>query len=156
MTHQAHIGFGSSGEIRTLPGKSQRPMWAFCMKKFKQKRVLVDMRARKASALMAMAGKSDNEIAALIKPTGDGDFLLSAEWKAMRKKVVDHYGAVCMCCGATPKRGINVDHIKPRKLYPELSLNFDNLQVLCGRCNKGKGNKHMTDYRLNPSRPRHM
>ena len=56
-----------------------------------------------------------------------------------------------MMCGRSPKthRGVvaNVDHIKPRSKYPELSLVFDNLQVLCGACNKGKGNKYQTDYR---------
>lgn len=54
-----------------------------------------------------------------------------------------------MCCGAEPKdrRKINVDHIKPRKYFPELALVEDNLQVLCGTCNKRKGNRHQTDYR---------
>ena len=53
-----------------------------------------------------------------------------------------------MCCGKVPDHGINVDHIKPRKFFPELALDFDNLQILCGRCNKAKGNRHHTDYRL--------
>ena len=35
---------------------------------------------------------------------------------------------------------MNVDHIRPRKTHPELALAFENLQVLCGLCNKGKGN----------------
>jgi 5-methylcytosine-specific restriction endonuclease McrA len=54
-----------------------------------------------------------------------------------------------MRCGSEPKdrRKVNVDHIKPRKYFPELALCFDNLQVLCSRCNKEKGNKTATDYR---------
>lgn len=54
-----------------------------------------------------------------------------------------------MCCGMTPdnKKNSNVDHIKPRLYYPELARDINNLQVLCGRCNKEKGNKHTTDYR---------
>lgn len=54
-----------------------------------------------------------------------------------------------MCCGFVPGKGqcINVDHIKPRLHHPHLALEFSNLQVLCPRCNKAKGNKHETDYR---------
>lgn len=42
---------------------------------------------------------------------------------------------------------IQVDHIKPRSKYPELSLDIDNLQILCKACNKEKLNYHSTDYR---------
>ena len=61
------------------------------------------------------------------------------------------YGARCMCCGATPADGavMNVDHIKPRKLFPWLALDLTNLQILCGECNHGKGNWNMTDWRQN-------
>lgn len=55
-----------------------------------------------------------------------------------------------MKCGFIPagkKNGANVDHIKPRKTHPWLALVFDNLQVLCSRCNKLKANNHCTDYR---------
>jgi len=71
------------------------------------------------------------------------------EWKALRRKVVHHYGRKCMKCGSTPKnpKHTQVDHVKPRKTHPELAMCFDNLQVLCCRCNKHKGNKHSTDYR---------
>ena len=59
------------------------------------------------------------------------------------------HGAVCACCGASPATGavMNVDHIKPRRLFPELALDVDNLQVLCEPCNHGKGNWDMTDWR---------
>ena len=59
------------------------------------------------------------------------------------------YGPRCQCCGATPADGvrINVDHIKPRKHYPELALDVENLQVLCEECNHGKGNWDTTDWR---------
>ena len=42
---------------------------------------------------------------------------------------------------------MNVDHIKPRKKYPELALDKSNLQVLCEECNHGKGNWDETDWR---------
>ena len=77
------------------------------------------------------------------------DFLESFEWRKVRMLALKKYGAKCMCCGATPATGavINVDHIKPRKKFPELALNLDNLQILCHDCNHGKGNWDMTDWR---------
>jgi 5-methylcytosine-specific restriction endonuclease McrA len=42
---------------------------------------------------------------------------------------------------------MHVDHIKPRWKYPELSLSFENLQVLCKDCNLGKGGWDETDWR---------
>lgn len=91
---------------------------------------------------------SDNEVASLIRKSKD-DFLYSQEWRALKSKVHEKYGYSCMRCGFLPKdkKRSNVDHIKPRKFFPELALCFENLQVLCGRCNKKKGNKDMTDYR---------
>ena len=35
------------------------------------------------------------------------------------------------------------------KLFPQLALDVDNLQILCHECNHGKGNWDMTDWRTN-------
>ena len=77
------------------------------------------------------------------------EFLQSWEWTELRYKVLDHYGRECMSCGATKDEGavMCVDHIKPRAKYPELKLVFENLQVLCHDCNKGKGARDETDFR---------
>lgn len=77
------------------------------------------------------------------------EFLHSYEWRKLRIKAIEKYGNRCQCCGAGPKDGatINVDHIKPRKHYPELALDLDNLQILCHTCNHGKGNWSETDWR---------
>ncbi len=76
-------------------------------------------------------------------------FLESYAWRRLRVIALGYYGPKCMCCGATPDSGavMNVDHIKPRKVFPQLALNLDNLQVLCHPCNHGKGNWDMTDWR---------
>ena len=83
-----------------------------------------------------------------INPTSD-DFLQSFEWRAVRMMALKLNGARCQCCGASPKTGavLNVDHIKPRKTHPQLALDINNLQVLCGDCNHGKGNWDETDWR---------
>jgi len=77
------------------------------------------------------------------------DFLVSFEWRKLRMMALKKHGATCQCCGASRLTGavIHVDHIKPRKLYPELALDIENLQVLCDVCNHGKGNWDMTDWR---------
>ena len=76
-------------------------------------------------------------------------FFNSWEWRSLRYTVLKKYGSTCMCCGAKRSDGVrmHVDHIKPRSRYPELSLKFSNLQVLCEDCNVGKSNKHEDDFR---------
>ena len=76
-------------------------------------------------------------------------FLSTYEWRRVRMVALKKYGARCQCCGASPAEGavMNVDHIKPRRLFPALALDVDNLQVLCHDCNHGKGNWDMTDWR---------
>lgn len=76
-------------------------------------------------------------------------FLETYEWRKLRMEALKKYGPKCMCCGATPANGavMNVDHVKPRRLFPQLALDIDNLQILCGACNHGKGNWDQTDWR---------
>ena len=74
-------------------------------------------------------------------------FFRSKAWMIMRRRVLRHYGRKCMKCGEI-NGPIQVDHIKPRFYFPELSLCFDNLQVLCKGCNDDKGTKTI-DYREN-------
>jgi 5-methylcytosine-specific restriction endonuclease McrA len=78
------------------------------------------------------------------------DFLQTYEWRRLRMVVLTKRGNRCECCGASPSDGhtvLNVDHIKPRKLFPNLALDESNLQVLCAVCNHGKGNWDQTDWR---------
>lgn len=77
------------------------------------------------------------------------DFYQTWAWKSVRYQALKKYGAKCMVCGATPETGavICVDHIKPRSKFPELSLDVNNLQVLCADCNMGKSNWDQTDWR---------
>ena len=77
------------------------------------------------------------------------EFLSTYEWRRVRMMALKKYGARCQCCGASPADGavMNVDHIKPRRLFPQLALDVNNLQVLCHECNHGKGNWDMTDWR---------
>lgn len=73
-------------------------------------------------------------------------FYLSMEWRVLRYKALIHYGRKCMLCNATNKE-LHVDHIKPISHFPELKLDFNNLQILCKDCNLGKSNKDISDFR---------
>ncbi|HCV03918.1 MAG TPA: hypothetical protein DG048_14820 [Pseudoalteromonas sp.] len=76
-------------------------------------------------------------------------FYKSKRWLALRFKVLAHFGANCMCCPRGVDNGttINVDHIYPRSKYPELEYVIENLQVLCDKCNQGKLNIEIVDFR---------
>ncbi len=86
------------------------------------------------------------------------EFYLSWEWRTLRTKVLQQYGARCMCCGATPEHKtvggepvvIVVDHIKPLSKHWDLRLDRGNLQILCDECNQGKGAWDETDFRPVP------
>jgi hypothetical protein len=68
-----------------------------------------------------------------------------SDLKKLRVRLVDIYGEKCMRCNSTEQ--ISVDHIKPYSLHKELSLDFNNLQLLCKSCNSKKSNKNENDYR---------
>ena len=87
---------------------------------------------------------SNNELADFFK-NQNKNFLQSKEWKLLRKEAITKYGKKCYKCGSI--KNINVDHIKPRKFFPELALDLNNLQILCAFCNIKKGNKNCKDYR---------
>lgn len=76
------------------------------------------------------------------------NFYSTWAWRKLRYKVIKHYGKTCMACNASGKDvQIQVDHIKPRSLFPELALDFENMQTLCADCNMGKSNIDFTDWR---------
>ncbi len=74
--------------------------------------------------------------------------LTDSNWQEMRLLAIGIYGRVCMKCGASGRKTvIEVDHIKPRSRHPELCLDLSNLQTLCSKCNRQKGNGAPDDYR---------
>ncbi len=67
---------------------------------------------------------------------------------SLRYRVLRDSGGRCALCGATKKETIlDVDHIKPRSKGG--TNDIENLQVLCAKCNRSKGNKDDTDFRHN-------
>jgi len=73
-------------------------------------------------------------------------FYRSYDWRRLRFLTLEKYGRRCMCCGKTA--GVmSAVRIKSLKKYWDLRLDPNNVQVLCGPCNHGKGNQSETDFR---------
>ena len=58
----------------------------------------------------------------------------TTQWRKLREIVIRRDGGMCQACGL---EGNHVDHIVPRRLGGDDSLN--NLQLLCQNCNLRKG-----------------
>ncbi len=132
----------NKGEI--LNGMSKKDDWAWQP----EKKDVPDIKI-KTGKLSKNKGKKKKKRQKVSKQKDDY-FYSSREWRELRVRVLERYDCKCMMCGRSPKANgivIHVDHIKPRSKFPQLSLEFSNLQLLCHECNLGKGNKHETDWR---------
>ena len=68
-------------------------------------------------------------------------FYRSRTWLALRYEALRNaHGRCCLCGASGVAARLEVDHIKPKSIFPELALDPSNLQVLCRDCNQGKGN----------------
>ncbi len=106
---------------------------------------LLKLRARKEK-LKRRKEKKSSPNKKLFEYYISDEFLRSFEWKEARYKVLRKYAGHCMLCKANNKV-LHVDHIKPRRIFPQLSLDINNLQVLCDDCNHGKSYKFTDDWR---------
>jgi len=72
------------------------------------------------------------------------------EYRKLRYQTLLKYGGICMVCHTRGDENnpIQCDHIKPKSQFPELSLEPDNMQVMCMDCNYGKGTWDQTDWRF--------
>lgn len=85
------------------------------------------------------------------QPVPKADFYSSGAWSSLRYEALRRSRGQCELCGFVPGKGekgrLHVDHIKPRSKYPELALDINNVQILCGQCNVGKSNIYEDDWR---------
>jgi hypothetical protein len=65
------------------------------------------------------------------------NFYQSKAWRDLRDSIKRNLTKMCPVCGS--EENLVVDHIKPLRFFWEERLNPDNLQILCGDCNKEKG-----------------
>lgn len=71
-------------------------------------------------------------------------FFMCDEWKRTRIQVFQIYGKKCSKCSR--EENLQVDHILPISLFPELRYEITNLQPLCEKCNKLKSNIDFTRF----------
>ena len=104
---------------------------------------LLSLTASPALSLTDRTGKRQKELAQMAKD----NFYSSRPWKELRRKALARAGYRCEWCGVSVrgKGASRVDHIRPRKQYPQLALAISNLRVLCPGCDnkrhaeKGRG-----------------
>lgn len=77
------------------------------------------------------------------KFTSGDVFYKSKAWLNLRYEFISSLSKKkCKICGNEDElTQFHVDHIKARSVFPELSLEMKNLQLLCKDCNLGKSNK---------------
>lgn len=71
--------------------------------------------------------------------------------QAFNERVYQEYGRACYVCGTT--EDIQVDHIIPYSVRPDLEFELENCRPICGLHNKEKSNK-TTAIRLTWINPR--
>jgi ATP adenylyltransferase len=104
-----------------------------------------DLKER-AEILGACARKLHEYVARRGEGIWNHKWLDSPAGGAMRLRVLEAGGRRCAICGATHKdRLLDVDHIIPRSKGGPST--FENLQVLCSKCNRSKGNRSQRDFR---------
>jgi 5-methylcytosine-specific restriction endonuclease McrA len=65
-------------------------------------------------------------------------FYHSPEYKFLRLTVLKRDGYKCTNCGksGSTNNALQLEHIKPKSLYPELIYELSNLRILCINCHK--------------------
>lgn len=66
----------------------------------------------------------------------------SSKWRRVRNSILD---TIFLCEACSSDKKLEVHHIIPFDLRPDLELNKDNLMVLCKHCHLTFG--HYNDYR---------
>lgn len=74
-------------------------------------------------------------------------FRTSPEGREWRDQQFKRYGHRCPECNKIINRNnANIDHKYPRRFYPWLAWEIENLWVMCIDCNKAKGHLEWEDY----------
>lgn len=70
----------------------------------------------------------------------------NGNWSGGSKRTMANYvltrdDYVCQVCGHREPEIMEVDHIKPKSVYPEFALDMNNLVTLCPNCHRRKTNR---------------
>jgi 5-methylcytosine-specific restriction endonuclease McrA len=124
--------------------KNRKPYFA---RKWKNKKIPEDYTYDES---MVQKIPTKSQIDTYVRYEDATEFYFSNEWADLRnffiarKNRETSYNLTCnICkCKITPETGLNVDHIKPVRLFWYDRLKIDNLQIVCVQCNINKGNDY--------------
>ncbi|RWR53330.1 HNH endonuclease [Sinirhodobacter huangdaonensis] len=71
-------------------------------------------------------------------------------WAVLRQVILERDGWKCRCCG--DRRRLEIDHIQPVRLRPDLAFEPRNLQALCPRCHTKKTRLEVGHKEKSPAR----
>ena len=79
------------------------------------------------------------------------DFYNSAAWRALRNQKFIAAHGLCERCGEKGiiKKGKEVHHKSPIEKRPDLSLDIDNLELLCTSCHNGTHGRESSLQKFN-------
>ena len=72
-------------------------------------------------------------------------------WAVLRQQIIERDGWACRCCGKRALR-LEVDHVQPVRLRPDLAFDPRNLQALCGPCHTRKTRLEVGHKEKSPAR----
>jgi uncharacterized protein (TIGR02646 family) len=64
-------------------------------------------------------------------------------YQQARDDLIDRLGEYCCYCGMELDSSLAVEHVKPKKLHPDLELSWENFLLGCTNCNSIKGAKEV-------------
>lgn len=65
------------------------------------------------------------------------------KWKVQKKAALIRDNYTCVICGLCEKDIMEVDHIIPKKLRPDLKSELSNLMTICPNCHRRKTNREL-------------
>jgi 5-methylcytosine-specific restriction protein A len=83
-------------------------------------------------------------------------FYSTRRWRYTAQQILIRDNFTCSHCGASRYQGarIDVDHIQPIRLRPDLAYDPDNLRLLCRRCHNKRTHGRRTSSRAQQLRLR--
>lgn len=142
LTFQAQVDSALAAKQVKITKCPPGPKWQRKLSKRQRRSLEVAVLKDKVAML-------ESQLESARKRSSNSEFYDSPQWHKLRYEALKRSNGCCELCGDSKATGaiIQVDHIKPRSKYPELTLEQTNLQVLCRPCNMGKSNRDSIDWR---------
>ena len=129
--------FGKTGKEHPVYGKKHSLETCKKMSKARMGKLLSDETRHKMS-LAKMGNKYNPGSPGESNPNWTGGNL--PYWSKMALLREDY---TCQVCGLRDEEIMEVDHMLPKSIYPDLILDINNLQVLCPNCHRRKTIREM-------------